>query len=133
MTVLWYILLSLKAETIRPGEKPDQFTKLGQIDVMITRSTMVLLAVPRPAWDKDGEEERVKEVSEKTLKGRAVENSVEYGHRNPRNRPHSSTDHRLITGATVPEQPLVTDDPHSIDGPMGEPIEFRFLYRSRRR
>jgi len=99
-------------ESTHLEEAPNTLQRLGQISVEIKRVTRHLRSKPKPVKALD--EKTVTQVSEKLLKGKAIENAI---------RP-------ISTGFR--EAPIRTYKYQLLAGDKGIPVKFNILYRSRK-
>jgi hypothetical protein len=115
-------------ESTHLEEAPNTLQRLGQISVEIKRVTRHLRSKPKPVKALD--EKTVTQVSEKLLKGKAIENAIRSGlqhilscHATERCARPISTGFR--------EAPIRTYKYQLLAGDKGIPVKFNILYRSR--
>ncbi|MCJ1226737.1 hypothetical protein MMC12_003390 [Toensbergia leucococca] len=98
-------------ETANSATQPAQTQNLRMIRVAVIRANKIIRQVPR-SWSRLEKPQRISQVSEKTMKGKAIANTVD-----------------LVGGRLTAEPPPILYDHYPVSGPQGVPIYFNILYR----
>ena len=107
-----------------PGVKIEGVQALGSIQVKITRVRLLGTYDTSPGRGT----KRIAEVPEKMLKGRAIENTVEYAFHPVNNLRLTATSYADTYRLTTPQR---SEQMMRISGPLSNTLEFNILYRSK--